>query len=187
MMTQPSGAAAASVAAATAAQPQATSTAAAAVPPAVPSAPGLTFLTSIAVEVAEPIEVGDTAEGVRRIIPITGGTVSGPQLNGRVLAGGADFQLLRSSTMTELEAKYAIETDSGERIYINNFGIRTGSPEDIAALVRNEPVPPERIYFRCTPRALAGGPEWSWLSSRILVGSGTRLPAQVRLDIWVVD
>lgn len=152
-----------------------------------PPAPGLTFLASVAVEVAEPIEVGETAEGTRRIIPITGGTVSGPKLNGRVLAGGADFQLLRSSTMTELEAKYAIETDSGERIYINNFGIRTGSPEDIAALVRNEPVPPERIYFRCSPRALAGGPEWSWLSSRILVGSGTRLPAQVRLDIWVVD
>jgi hypothetical protein len=175
MMTQPSGPAPVSVAAAADA------------PPAVPSAPGLTFLASIAVEVSEPIEVGDTAEGIRRIIPITGGTVSGPRLNGRVLAGGADFQLLRSSTMTELEAKYAIETDSGERIYINNFGIRTGSPEDIAALVRNEPVPPERIYFRCSPRALAGGPEWSWLSSRILVGSGTRLPAQVRLDIWVVD
>ena len=97
-----------------------------------------------------------------------------------MLAGGADFQLLRSATLTELEAKYAIETDSGERIYINNFGIRTGSPEDIAALVRNEPVPPERIYFRCSPRALAGGPEWSWLSSRILLGSGTRLPDQVR-------
>src|SRR6185312_13832137 len=169
MMTQPSGAAAATVATAAGVRSQTPSAATADVPP-VPSAPGLTFLASIAVEVSEPIEVGETAEGVRRIIPITGGTVTGPQLNGRVLAGGADFQLLRSATLTELEAKYAIETDAGERTYINNFGTRTGSPEDIAALVRNEPVPPERIYFRCSPRALAGGPEWSWLSSRILLG-----------------
>lgn len=153
----------------------------------VPDPPGLTFLATLTIDVEHPIEIGPTAEGIRRVIPILGGTVSGPRLNGTVLPGGADFQLLRSETLTELEAKYSIETDTGERLYVTNFGIRSGTAEDIAALVRGEEVDPARIYFRCTPRLLSGGAEWAWLSSRMLVGSGTRLPSSVRINLWVLD
>ncbi|MCQ1945721.1 MULTISPECIES: DUF3237 domain-containing protein [unclassified Arthrobacter] len=152
-----------------------------------PSTPGMVFLATFVIDIGEPLEIGPTTEGTRRLIPILGGTVRGPLLNGKVLPGGADFQLLRSATLTELEAKYSIETDSGERIYVTNFGVRSGSAEDIAALVRGDEVDPARIYFRCTPRLLSGGPEWAWLSSRILVGSGTRLPSAVRISIWVLD
>lgn len=153
-----------------------------------PTPPTLTFLASISVQVGQPIEVGQTPGGLRRIIPILGGRVEGPELRGRVLPAGADFQLLRSATLTELEAKYAVETDSGERLYVNNFGLRSGSEEDIAALMRGEQVDPARIYFRCTPRIEApDGGAWAWLSSRILVGTGARLPDEVRLDISTVD
>lgn len=153
-----------------------------------PTPPTLTFLASISVQVGQPIEVGQTPGGLRRIIPILGGRVEGPELRGRVLPAGADFQLLRSATLTELEAKYAVETDSGERLYVNNFGLRSGSEEDIAALMRGEQVDPARIYFRCTPRIEApDGGAWAWLSNRILVGTGVRLPDEVRLDISTVD
>lgn len=153
-----------------------------------PTPPTLTFLASISVQVGQPIEVGQTPGGLRRIIPILGGRVEGPELRGRVLPAGADFQLLPSATLTELEAKYAVETDSGERLYVNNFGLRSGSEEDIAALMRGEQVDPARIYFRCTPRIEApDGGAWAWLSSRILVGTGVRLPDEVRLDISTVD
>ncbi|UPO76144.1 DUF3237 domain-containing protein [Arthrobacter sp. Helios] len=152
------------------------------------SAPSLTFLATISVQVGEPIEIGRTSAGVRRIIPILGGKVEGPGLRGTVLPAGADFQLLRTATLTELEAKYAIETDDGERLYVNNFGLRSGSEADIAALLRGEPVDPERIYFRCTPRIEAPeGGAWAWLSSRILIGTGIRLPDEVRLEISVVE
>jgi len=153
-----------------------------------PAAPVLTYLATVSVHVGKPIEVGRTAAGLRRIIPILGGKVEGPALRGTVLPAGADFQLLRTSTLTELEAKYAIETDDGERLYVNNFGLRSGSEEDIAALLRGEQVDPERIYFRCSPKIEApdGGP-WAWLSSRILIGTGVRLPDEVRLDIYTVD
>lgn len=153
----------------------------------IPVPPTLTFLATIQVEVGEPFEIGPTPEGVRRVIPITGGRVEGPRLNGTVVPMGADYQLLLSDTVTELEAKYAIETTEGERIYVSNLGIRSGSAEDIARLVRGEPVDPERIYFRCTPRLLSSGPEWSWLSTRILVGSGRRHPDRVELDVFVVE
>ncbi|MBD8044672.1 DUF3237 domain-containing protein [Arthrobacter sp. Sa2BUA2] len=152
------------------------------------SVPSLTFLATISVRVGEPIEIGSTSAGVRRIIPILGGKVEGPELRGTVLPAGADYQLLRTATLTELEAKYAIETDGGERLYVNNFGLRSGSEADIAALLRGEPVDPARIYFRCAPRieAPAGG-AWAWLSSRILIGTGIRLPDEVRLEISVVE
>lgn len=155
-------------------------------PMAAPPIPRLSYLATVRVEVGPPIDVGLTPDGFRRIIPITGGTVEGPALRGRVLPAGADFQLLKSETLTELQANYAIETDEGERIYVSNFGLRSGSPENIARLVRGEKVDPERIYFRCTPRMASEG-TWGWLGSRILVGSGERHPDSVHLHFHVVE
>lgn len=149
--------------------------------------PKLTYLTTLKVDVGAPIEVGATSDGYRRIIPIIGGTAEGPEFSGSVLPGGADFQLLKSDTLTELEAKYVIETDEGERIYVTNFGVRAGTKEDIAKLVRGEEVDPSRIYFRCTPRLLSSGKRWSWLGSRIIVGSGERYSNTVHLVLHVLE
>ncbi|MBB4933010.1 hypothetical protein F4561_003830 [Lipingzhangella halophila] len=152
-----------------------------------PLVPKLTFLATIAVQVGTPVEVGPALDGHRRIIPIVGGSVTGPELRGRVLAGGADFQVLRTDTLTELKAEYAIETEDGERIHVWNFGLRSGAPEDIAKLVRGEPADPDRIYFRCSPRLEPAGERWSWLRSRIILGTGERHPGEVRLHLFVVE
>jgi hypothetical protein len=150
-------------------------------------APALSFIARIDVDVAAPIDLG-TGDGLhRRIVPILGGRVTGPELNGTVLPGGADFQVLRSATLTELEARYAIETDEGDRVYVENFGIRSGSAADIAKVVAGEPVDPARIYFRSSPRMSAAGSRWGWLSSRVLVARGVRNPDSVGLDIFVVE
>ncbi|BDZ46036.1 UPF0311 protein [Naasia aerilata] len=150
-------------------------------------APTLTFLARIDVDVAAPIDLGPGDGLHRRIVPILGGRVTGPELNGTVLPGGADFQVLRSDTLTELEARYAIETDEGDRVYVENFGLRAGSSEDIAKIVAGEPVDPSRIYFRSNPRISSSCPKWAWLGSRILVARGERLPESVRLEVFVVD
>ncbi|WP_288798370.1 DUF3237 family protein [Arsenicicoccus cauae] len=63
---------------------------------------------------------------------------------------------------------------------------RRPSP-DIAALVRGEVVPFDRIYFRCTPRLPSSGPRWGWLAGPILLGTGRRTPDAVHLDVFVVD
>ncbi|NHU84276.1 DUF3237 domain-containing protein [Kocuria sp. JC486] len=152
-----------------------------------PQAPALSFLTTLSVSVGMPLEVGPTAEGYRRVIPITGGTATGPELNGVIDPVGADFQLLIDETTTHLEAKYVLKSDAGERIYITNWGIRTGRAEDIARLVRGEAVDPERIYFRCTPRLESPGPRWGWLAERILVGTGRRLQDRVEIDVFVLE
>jgi hypothetical protein len=151
------------------------------------STPQLSFLATFSVSVGPPHEIGPTVEGVRRVIPILGGSVQGPQLNGSILPMGADYQLLVSDTLTELDAKYAIEVEGGERIYVTSLGVRSGEAADIARLVRGEPVDPERIYFRCTQRLVSAGPTWSWLADRILVGTGRRLRDQVEIDVFVVE
>lgn len=149
-------------------------------------APELSYFARIDVRVAAPVEIGDTLDGMRRIIPITGGTVEGPGIRGSVLDGGADFQLIRTETLTELEAKYAIETDQGERIYVSNHGIRTGDPADLARLARGEEVDPARIYFMTTPRMRSASPRWRFLDERIFVARGRRFPDLVSLEVFVV-
>ncbi|NUL45878.1 DUF3237 domain-containing protein [Cellulosimicrobium funkei] len=151
-----------------------------------PTPPQLEFLATVAVEVAEPVEVGRTHRGLRRVIPISGGTVTGPRMTGRVLPGGADFQLIQSDTTSDLDARYVIETDDGDRLYVMNAAYRTGSAEDISALARGERVPAERIYFRCAPRFEVAGETWSWLESTVVIGSGRREPDRVIIDLWTV-
>ncbi|MCX6490941.1 MAG: DUF3237 family protein, partial [Rhodococcus sp.] len=60
--------------------------------------PDLTFVAHLSVTVGEPIDLGQVSDGHRRLVPILGGTVDGPVIRGRVLAGGADHQVLRSAT-----------------------------------------------------------------------------------------
>mgnify|MGYP000583502838 CR=1 FL=1 len=155
--------------------------------PDAPDAPGLTFLAELSVTVAEPIDVGPTPEGHRRVIPITGGTISGPVLNGRVLPGGADYQILRSATLTELDARYVVETDDGDRIFVHNSALRHGSARDIELLNSGAAVDPSRIYFRCWPRLTTASPTLDWLNTRLMLGTGVRQPGRVVIRIFTVD
>lgn len=148
--------------------------------------PVLAYLGTLRVEVGEPVVVGETVDGVRRIIPILGGTFTGPRATGRILPGGADYQLIRSATLTELEAKYAVELDGGERLYIDNLGLRSASPEDTAAIARGESVPAERVYFRSAMRIHGPGELGTELAERIVIATGRRLPDAVVLDLHVV-
>ncbi|MGU3432506.1 DUF3237 domain-containing protein [Actinomycetes bacterium M1A6_2h] len=149
--------------------------------------PALTFVAHLAVQVGDPVDLGVAPDGHRRLVPILGGTFDGPFMAGRVLPGGADNQVLRTATLTELDAQYALETVEGERIYVHNVGIRSGDADDVAALVRGEVVPPERIYFRSYPRFATAAPRLAALNSRLFLGVGTRLPNTVELDVYRVE
>lgn len=150
-------------------------------------APELVHVLHLEVEVAAPIEVGRLTSGLRRVVPITGGTVSGPLMTGRVLPGGADLQLIRTGTETEVEARYLLESDAGDLVAVHNSGLRTGSAEDIARLRRDEPVDPARIYFRSTPRFETASPRLARLTTRVFVGVGTRQPRSVLFDVFEVQ
>jgi hypothetical protein len=158
------------------------------------SAPALEHFADLTVFVSQPLEAGNTfglnSRGRRRIIPITGGTMRGPQLQGRVLEGGADFQLVVSETAADLDARYLIALDTpgfeGEHIYVQNRALRRGSAQDIAKLVRGEVVDPAAIYFRCVPTFEVSSPKLAWLTESLFIGTGARHPDRVEISLYRV-
>lgn len=149
-------------------------------------APQLNFFADLSVLVDAPLEVGVTVHGTRRLIPILGGTVQGLGWTARVLPGGADFQLLVNNRMAELDARYVIETDGGDRIYVQNRAIRSASPETMARLVRGEVVDPQSVYFRCSPSFETASSSLAWISESMFVGTGVRYPDKVAMRFFEV-
>ena len=148
--------------------------------------PSLNFFADLSVHVDKPQEVGQTHHGVRRLIPILGGEVQGQGWTARVLPGGADFQLIVNERMAELDARYVIETDGGDLIYVQNRAVRTAAPEVMAKLVRGEPVAPESVYFRCSPSFETASASLGWISERLFVGTGARHPDRVVMRLFEV-
>jgi len=149
--------------------------------------PTLEHLCDLAVTIAAPVEVGQTPAGLRRMIPITGGTVTGPRVNGKVLAGGADFQLiLGGGTQAHLDARYVIELDDGSRVFVQNTALRVASLENSQRIMNGQPVNPDEVYFRCQPKLEATTPEWAWLSESQFIGVGRRAPDGVFMSFYRV-
>ena len=125
---------------------------------------------------------------LRRVVPIVGGQVDGVGWQGRVLPGGADFQLiLADRTQAHLDARYVLELEDGARIWVHNTALRVTSAEDGARLIQGQAVDPDRVYFRCQPRFEAAHPQWQWLAQHQFIGVGLRLPDAVHLSIYQVN
>jgi hypothetical protein len=137
-------------------------------------------------ELAEILPLGHTPYGERRIINILGGRVEGTRLNGRILPGGADWQIIRSDGVADLRARYTIESEAGARILVNSDGVRHGAPDVIARLARGEAVDPSLYYFRTAMRFETSDPGTAWLNKIIAIGHGIREPLVVRLDVFEV-
>jgi hypothetical protein len=147
--------------------------------------PALEHLCDLTVQVGKPIEVGHGPQGLRRMIPILGWQVSG-RLAGRVLPGGADYQLIVGGTAAQLDARYVLELDDGTRLFVHNRALRVASADVTARLLRSEPVPAAAVYFRCQPRFEAADPRWQWLNERQFVGTGERRPDTVLISFYCV-
>ena len=150
------------------------------------AAPPLRRFADLSVQVGAPVEVGAVGHGTRRVIPILGGTCTARDWTARVLPGGADFQLIVNERMARLEARYVLETDAGDRIYVLNDAVRTAAPEVMARLIRGEPVAPNDVYFRCVPRFEASAPSLTWMMERVFLGTGLRRPTAVVMRFFEV-
>lgn len=73
-----------------------------------PTPPGLEYAFTLHIDLGPPQDFGITHAGKRRFIPITGGTVVGPTLNGTVLPGGGDWNVIRPDGVVHVSAKYTL-------------------------------------------------------------------------------
>ena len=154
--------------------------------PIVPVTPTLQLLYTSKIEIAAPMTLGKAPYGERRIINITGGSFSGSRLSGRVLPGGADWQIVRVDGIAEVEARYTLETDDGELIYITNWGYRHGPPDVMNRLSSGDKVDPHEYYFRTTPKFETGSAKYAWLNGMISVAAGERRMDEVVITVYEV-
>ncbi len=154
-------------------------------------APRLTLLYRAEIEIGRPQILGQTPAGERRIIPITGGRFAGNRLSGKVMPGGADWQLVRQSAIDEIEmrveARFTMETDDGALIYLTNNGIRRATPDQVRRMMAGEAVDPATYYFRMTPRFETGAAAYAWLNGIVAVAGGMRTADRVIYDVYAVD
>jgi hypothetical protein len=141
---------------------------------------------TISAELEPILNLGATPYGERRIIGILGGTVRGRRLNGRVLPGGADWQIIRADGAADIRARYTIETEAGGRILVDSEGLRHGPAEVLAALSRGEDVDPALYYFRTVMRFETADPDAAWLNRILALARGKREAQAVRLEVYEV-
>lgn len=137
-------------------------------------------------DLAAILRFGQTPYGERRVIGIEGGTISGPRLKGRILPGGADWQIIRTDGTADIQARYTIEADNGGHILVSSEGLRHGPPHVMEKLGRGENVDPSLYYFRTVMRFETADPAHAWLNNILALARGAREARSVRLDVHEV-
>lgn len=152
----------------------------------VPQPPQLEFAFEVRAKVADPVVVGQVPNGTRRIIDILSGTFERPKIKGKILPGGADWQIIREDGFTEVDARYTLQTEGEDLIYVSNIGIRHAPREIIKRLNSGEGVEQSQIYFRAVPKFETASPDLKWLMRSIFICTGERRPNDVVIRFYRV-
>jgi len=149
--------------------------------------PELRPFCTLEVEAGPARSLGMGRFGQRRIIPIAGGRVSGPRLNGKILPGGADWLTVNHDGVSLMDARYTLEADDGAIIEIIDQGFRHGPEAVISGLLAGADVPPESYYMRSSIRLETGADAHAYINRMVFVGSGAKTPQGVQIDIYSVE
>lgn len=120
--------------------------------------------------------IGDTPQGVRRMVEVVGGRFDGDVLRGSVLGGG-DWSLMGNDGALRLDSRTTLQTDDGALIYLQHRGVRHGPPKVMEALMRGDAVAAQDYYFRTAMQFETGDTRYAFLQRRLVIGVGERLPA----------
>lgn len=125
--------------------------------------------------------------GFRRgFVAVAGGSVSGPLLQGKVVAGsGGDWPRLWPNGLVQFEAHYMLESHDGVPIYIHNSGIAYSSAETLRQIEAGQK-PDVAPYCRITPRFEAPAGHYAWLNHHVFVGTAERRGDRTQIDIYLV-
>jgi hypothetical protein len=141
-------------------------------------------MTQIRCEVGALVTLGAAPLGERRYVPLGGGSVRGPELNGTLVEGGVDWQVARSDGALEIAAHYVIRADDGALIEVRSEGLRHGPAAVMERLARGESVPRDAYFFRTLVRFTTGAPAWQHLNKVMAIACGQREARLVLLDLY---
>jgi muconolactone delta-isomerase len=149
--------------------------------------PRLTPVYRLEAELGQPLVLGDMAQGQRRIVPLTDGTFTGPEISGRLVPGAsADWQTILPDGTAHGDIRYTLATEAGALLDVRSRAVRHGSAEVLARLARGEDVDPAEYTFRASTQIETAAPELDWLNKGVFVTVAARQAAGVVYETYVV-
>jgi hypothetical protein len=149
--------------------------------------PRLTRVYRLEATLGQPLDLGERPQGRRRIVPLTGGTFTGPELRGKLLPGAsADWQTVLPDGTALGDIRYTLQTDAGELLYVQSRGVRHGRAEVLARLGRGEDVDAGEYTFRTSTRIEAAARRLDWLNKGIFISTGGRQADAVIYETYLV-
>lgn len=150
--------------------------------------PRLTPVYRLEASLGQPVDLGDTSRGHRRIVPLTGGTFTGPSFSGSLVPGAsADWQIVLPDGTALGDIRYTLQTDAGENLYVQSRSVRHGSAEVLARLGRGEAVDPSEYTFRAATQIETTATGLDWLNKGVFMSVGGRQAAGVVYETYLVS
>ena len=118
------------------------------------------FFLELLLDVDPQLDAGPTS-----IAPVTGGTFGGPEIQGTVHPGGADW-ITQVADHRSLDVRITLETDDGELIYMSYTGIVSAG------------------YWRVRPIFHTASEKYDWLNHTVFVGKNKQVAGKVAYDIF---
>jgi Protein of unknown function (DUF3237) len=111
--------------------------------------------------------------GHRRIIRLDGGTVTGPEINGKLLAdSSADWQIVLPDGTALIDIRYTVQTDGGALLYVQSRGVRVGRGDD--------------IVLRTSTQIETAARDLDWMNKSVFISVGGVRQGNVIWEIYLV-
>jgi Protein of unknown function (DUF3237) len=148
----------------------------------------LTLVFRLEANLGAPLDVGVVAPGRRRIVPLTGGSFTGPHLQGELVPGAsADWQIVDGVGTAFGDIRYTLRTTGGDLLYVQSRSVRSGTTEVLGRLGRGEDVDPHEYTFRAATHIETASTDLAWLNTGVFISVGGRRPAGVVYETYLVD
>jgi len=128
------------------------------------------FLLDLSLEAQTPQNLGSAAGG-RLIVPVSGGTFTGPSLKGTIIPPGGDWIVQRPDGSRVLDVRILLQTDDGQKIYVSWRGIAYTPPGGA-------------FNARILPVFETAAPKYAWLNNVVAVGVYRPDPGKIAYRIY---
>ena len=144
------------------------------------------YLGTLSIELAASHMVGEIPRGRLRVDVFKGGSLEGPRIKARILAGGSDSLIGTADGAVRPDVRLTLETDDGALIYVHYRGVRHASSDVMQRLAREEAVDPGEYYLRNAPFFETASEKYDWLNRIVAVGIGRREPGRAVYDLFEI-
>lgn len=145
------------------------------------------FLFNIEIDLAAPRDIGSMPElGVRHLYDFKGGSVAGPAIQGKVLAGGENWFLIRNNCVCDLYIQGQLQTVDGAIIDFVGHGYSRTTPEIRQTIMEGAAIKSADYAFRGAPFFETTDPAYVWLNDAVTVATYRFEPDQVTLSVYAI-